>query len=112
MSRASARTYVPLPQRASNTLVVASGISTSCKTVDEDRTRFEHDRFAVTRQIVSPLAIDLDRRIRRRDLHDLAVKLRQQRFDAGAIRTQVAVFVTVPSVSSVSVSAPQRTVKR
>ena len=51
--------------------------------VDRHRARRQHRRRASAREIVSALAIDLDRRIGRRQLQDRPDETRQQREDLG-----------------------------
>ena len=52
--------------------------------LDLDRARRELDRLAAARQIIGPLAVDLDRGEARRHLLDRADEGRQGRLDRGA----------------------------
>jgi hypothetical protein len=113
MSRAMARTYVPRPHSASNTDVSAVGHLDELEPVDLHGARLELHFLALAREVIGPLPVDLDGGEGGRRLQDLAEEARQQRFDRGARRrTHVASCDDLPSASSVSVSAPQATVKR
>jgi hypothetical protein len=80
--------------------------------VDLDRPRFQRDALAVARQIIGPLALDLDGGVLRGDLLDQADEPRQQVQDRIWAGLMSLAWVTRPSVSSVSRSSPQATVKR
>ena len=54
--------------------------------VDRNRPRRQFELLAAAGQVVRPLAADLDRRVGRRPLQDVAEELRQRRFDLGPRR--------------------------
>src|SRR5690606_11541882 len=65
--------------------MVAVGHVGEVKGMDGHRTRLDLDRFAASREIVGALATDLDRRVGRRPLHDLAGKARQAGEDRATV---------------------------
>ena len=80
---------------------------------DRDVARFELELLLVAGEVVGAGAVDLERRVARRHLADLAGEARKLGLDPRPGRPRGRSFATtVPSESSVSVSAPKRTVKR
>ena len=79
---------------------------------DHDPARLEHDQLAAAREVIGAVAVDLDGRKARRNLAYLAPEFPSTLSISSADGSTSDVRTTSPSASSVSVSAPKRTVKR
>ena len=100
--------YTPLPDCTSKTAVSASVRSTKMKRSTRAGRGSSTGGPALARHIVGALAGDLNRRVCRRDLHNVACEGRQRRVDLRVGRARVGGGVVWPSASSVSRASPRR----